>query len=1013
MDAASPAHRVGGRLALSHPAVKKIAQASSSHNYFDELPKLQGEDDWQKWSDALQDAALMAGADAILNGESTHPLSLDDKQCTTAEWNDNIKRTAVWRRRNESLLKAMRDTMESDADIDMFGSLNAHKAYIGLKSRYYVSDNQKVINLYNDELMLAEIDLDDSPKEIADDFQAAFEKYNHLFDHNESQRLPENFLKLEFLNSLGIVYADWVRTLLKEHDVLGLDQGPTLTFNELVDLVIVESDRLSQAQKDVSAHTDASRQSAKRNISQVADVSQPEPRAVCSLAHHQNSKHNNQTCPTQTPRLRPKNWQASLQDQEYLADHPEIEGHHSRNVCQNPGDYVRQEDSQEVGPSGKDTNNDIPKSSPMDDRDWGQLAASRLADVDAQRHEITRASNGKRSKNSRRTLELLSGEWMLYAQEYDPGDVGDHQISLWETTTDAQKQLQTPVRRYEGILTIGPRGRSERFEIKNFMPGIRIKGRSAKMNCRNSIGQRYAGKATFWGNGMMVCTVPAPPLDATRSSCSMVTFSGIRSQAVAQTAVKHRDDEDSRRDGSSDNSRDDEDSEINDNESDQVDDQPGATQLSARDGENDNAEPEADDKEWERFADARVAEVEAQKSTVTGINKKRPRSVACGPIAGLWRLYAPGYNPGTTGHHYIKIWENTVRGGGTTRYYSGELSTGPCDKPVVYHITQFSPAAVVKGNALELILAERKHSHGNVTFWGDGKLYLKLPTAFLDGYDGDANKLRFAGIWSEAADYVPWRKLDNTKRSYTRPDKPRVSGLSAELPARNRSTEEDYSLILRTDQSGSVAVKVEEDTQMTDGAEEEDSSVIVKAEASDSDTNDSHDEWADDVATTGKAVQIQEDALRGGLISPLHPLPGKWYLHSADYNPGLDKEIYISFYTRQEHDSAERMCAPGHCKSTPAQIHYCGELRFKAPVGERDFHCLIKQFDVPKEASLVPVMLEMWDPLNKRTIMMCAWFFGEGKMRISIPNLCIRDYRGQNTLITFDGLKYGWTSHAG
>ena len=135
---------------------------------------------------------------------------------------------------------------------------------------------------------------------------------------------------------------------------------------------------------------------------------------------------------------------------------------------------------------------------------------------------------------------------MLYAQEYDPGDVGDHQISLWETTTDAQKQLQTPVRRYEGILTIGPRGRSERFEIKNFMPGIRIKGRSAKMNCRNSIGQRYAGKATFWGNGMMVCTVPAPPLDATRSSCSMVTFSGIRSQAVAQTAVKHRDDEDSR-----------------------------------------------------------------------------------------------------------------------------------------------------------------------------------------------------------------------------------------------------------------------------------------------------------------------------------------------------------------------------------------------------------------------------------------------------------------------------------
>jgi len=649
----------------------------------------------------------------------------------------------------------------------------------------------------------------------------------------------------------------------------------------------------------------------------------------------------------------------------------------------------------------------------MDDRDWVQLAASRRADVDAQRHEITRASSGNRSNNSRRTLEILSGEWLLYAQEYNPGGGGDHHIYFWETTTDGQKQLKTSVCQYQGRLVVGPYGRSETFEISTFTPGLRIKGRSVKMNCKTSNGRRYAGKATFWGNGMMVCTVPAPPLDATRSSHSMITFSSVRSQAVTQTSVKHRDDEDSRSDGSSDNSRDDEDSETNDNESDQVDDQSGATQLSARDGENDNAEPEADDKEWERFADARVAEVEAQKSTVTGINKKRPRSVACGPIAGLWRLYAPGYNPGTTGHHYIKIWENTVRGSGTTRYYSGELSTGPCDKPVVYHITQFSPAAVVKGNALEFILAERTHSHGHVTFWGDGKLYLKLPTAFLDGYYGDANKLRFAGIWSEAADYVPWRELENTKRRYTRPGEPRVSGLSAELPARNRSTEEDYNLILRTDQSSNVAIKVEEDTQMTDGAEEEDSSVIVKAEACDSDTNNSHDEWADDVATTEKAVQMQEDALRGGLTSPLHPLPGKWYLHSADYNPGLDKEIYISFYTRQEHDSAERMCAPGHCKSTPAQIHYCGELRFKAPVGERDFHCLIKQFDVPKEASLVPVMLEMWDPLNKRTIMMCAWFFGEGKMRISIPTLCIRDYRGQTTLITFDGLKYGCTSHAG
>ena len=109
------ASATSGRLTLSDPLVKQLAQASCAHEkYYDVLPKLQGEANWQEWSDALQHAALMAGTDAVLNGESKHPQSLEGKQCTTFEWNDNIKRTAIWRARNESLLKAMRGA----ADID-------------------------------------------------------------------------------------------------------------------------------------------------------------------------------------------------------------------------------------------------------------------------------------------------------------------------------------------------------------------------------------------------------------------------------------------------------------------------------------------------------------------------------------------------------------------------------------------------------------------------------------------------------------------------------------------------------------------------------------------------------------------------------------------------------------------------------------------------------------------------------------------------------------------------------
>ncbi|KAI5239051.1 hypothetical protein E4T42_08809 [Aureobasidium subglaciale] len=184
----------------------------------------------------------MAGTDAILNGESLHPQSLEGKQVTTTEWNENVKCTAVWRCRNESLLKAMHNSLAANVDTDEFGGLNAHKSYLGLKSRYHISENRGTLELYNVHLSSPIITLEDSPKDIAKMLQAAFNKYNSFFGHNNAQRLPTNFLKLEFLNPLDHVYDGWVRALLNDNDVLELEQGPVPAFDDLVDLVVLERD---------------------------------------------------------------------------------------------------------------------------------------------------------------------------------------------------------------------------------------------------------------------------------------------------------------------------------------------------------------------------------------------------------------------------------------------------------------------------------------------------------------------------------------------------------------------------------------------------------------------------------------------------------------------------------------------------------------------------------------------------------------------------------------------------
>jgi hypothetical protein len=336
------ASAMSGRLTLSDPLVKELAQASCVHEkYYDDLPKLQGEGNWQEWSDALQHAALMAGTDAVLNGESKHPKSLEGKQSTTAEWNDNIKRTAIWRSRNESLLKAMRGA--ADVDFDDFGASNAYDTYISLGSRYHTSDDQRAFALFSEGL-LGTCELDDSPEEIANDLQNAFNQYNQLVGDNIEQRLPENFLKMTFLDSLRFDYHDWRKALLKERDVLALGQGSALTFSELVELVVVEQTRLLHVQTkqptpaDTPAPVLPPQQASKRNITQVDEPSQSYLHRPCSVPHHSNSDHTNQVCMIQNPRLRPVDWKPSKDDEMWLAGHPEIEDPqpHLRKPCSLP-----------------------------------------------------------------------------------------------------------------------------------------------------------------------------------------------------------------------------------------------------------------------------------------------------------------------------------------------------------------------------------------------------------------------------------------------------------------------------------------------------------------------------------------------------------------------------------------------------------------------------------------------------------------------------------------------------
>lgn len=487
------------RLSLSDPSVKELARASCLHEkYHDALPKLQGEANWQEWSDALQHAVLLAGTDTVLNGESRYPQSLEGKQSTLTEWNDNIRRTAIWRSRNESLLKAMRNA----SAVDLPDGANAHQIYLDLKAKYFVSDNQRAQARYEEELMLTTTELADSPRDIADSLQSAFNQYNKLVGRNIEQRLPENFLKMEFLMSLDSTYGGWRKALLREQNVLALDQESTLTFNELVDLVIAERARLLQEQtKNNASEPTASQRPAKRHISQVDEPAQPD---------------------LYKPRSSP-----------YHDDHHSDDSSSDESENDDDSDYEIEDEVEEQIPAGDQDN----KCATIE-VNWQDLVAARHTEVKAQQDVMT--AGFKNFSNKRRRYSTLrgdlTGEWLLYNKKYNTGTDGHHHIQIWDTSSEKQKRLHPRNQAYGGKLSVGLRGKAETFEIASFSPSHKVTGRRQPIILTHPKRKSRKGWMIFWGNGKMIVTVPVPVIGDPSGRLISMEFAGVQKKNVAHSS---------------------------------------------------------------------------------------------------------------------------------------------------------------------------------------------------------------------------------------------------------------------------------------------------------------------------------------------------------------------------------------------------------------------------------------------------------------------------------------------
>ncbi|KAH0363884.1 hypothetical protein KCU65_g7126, partial [Aureobasidium melanogenum] len=743
---------MNGRLTLSDPSVKELVKAScSNHTFYDNLPRL-NDANWQQWSDALQHAALMAGTDAVLNGESRHPTSLEGKQCTLAEWNENIRRTAVWRCRNECLLKAMRKSFDPSVDLNEFEGLDARRTYLGLKSIYRITDNQQAFNLYSDKLT-PYIGLADPPRETANRLREAFDQYNNLVGYSLEQRLPENYLKMAFLDALDSdEYGDWPKKLLKDHNVLALDQGPALTFNELVDLVIAERARLLQEQTDNNTSTPtASQRLPKRNISQVDEPAQPDLHRPFNSPHRDKGRHTN-----------PHSNKTSVGDSSSDESDSEVEHEIEEQIPAGDQDHLP------LVKSTEDSNR------ATTEKEWQDLVAARYAEVKAQRDIVTAGFKG--SGNEPRKYPTLrgdlTGEWLLYNKKFNPGTSGHHYIRIWDNNSDKQKRQRPKNRDYAGKLFIGPLDKAETFEITSFTPSHNVTGRRQPIRLTQGNRKARKGWMIFWGNGKMVVTVPAPVIGDPNGTLVSLEFAGIQKKSDSSDDEGNDDQNGDDESGSGDNSD-------NEERYDRVIRTERQTSVAVKVEENDTNLIMGDDdqtsttraiKAEESSPDDSDNNLADQIANIIDIVQKQEEmvnqgaTVPLGDIGGKWYFHSPKYHPGLDGG--ISLSFSTEQDHDTSEQmcapghckparrqtrYCGELllkaEEGKPDFDCL--IKQFDVPEQTSSSFITILVCKR-HDQDTICmhawFFGNGTMRIELPAAMIPSYQGQDAWITFFGL---------------------------------------------------------------------------------------------------------------------------------------------------------------------------------------------------------------------------------------------------------------------------
>jgi hypothetical protein len=230
------------RLTLQSSSIEILAYAScGTGRHYKNIPQLNDPSGWPAYEEAFTNASRKENTWEVLNGEKSEPLPLPH-DAPIDEWNEYIRQLAIYRRRNNVLLGALRSTLAPALATSLGVHYYACALWLALKNTCMPSTNVEAWGRFHELSSTTLASCENDFHRYAQTMEMRWHEFNRRLPPPSAPgwqncRFTEELFCLLFLENLGEENRRRLENVCQGFNIGGYGAGERIGFQALVGVV--------------------------------------------------------------------------------------------------------------------------------------------------------------------------------------------------------------------------------------------------------------------------------------------------------------------------------------------------------------------------------------------------------------------------------------------------------------------------------------------------------------------------------------------------------------------------------------------------------------------------------------------------------------------------------------------------------------------------------------------------------------------------------------------------------